>query len=355
MNGAADLSLRERLARSGADATAAITARPSRRAVRLVPLALVALAVVLLAPLAGPVPLSPARVFDGSIPPGENLDRNIFFTARVPRVLFGFIAGAALAMAGTVYQAVLRNDLAEPFTLGVAGAAAVGAVAAMALAPAALAGFAMPVASLGSCVLALAVIYGLARLSRTRPSPATILLAGISLNFLFGATILLIQYLSDPYQTLTLIRWLMGGLDAASYTIVVWGSVVLLAGAVALVLLAKAMNLLSVGDSAAHHLGVQVERTRLIALGSASALAALVVSFCGPIGFVGLIVPHILRRVVGADHRLLLPAALLGGGAFLVACDAIARTALSPAELPVGIVTAFLGAPFFLILLFRKA
>jgi iron complex transport system permease protein len=317
-------------------------------------LVLAALALVL-GPLVGSTELDLARAFSLGVAPGEvNVDAAVFWGARFPRAMFGFLAGGALAIAGATYQALLRNDLAEPFTLGVAGGASVGALLALNFLPLHIAFWVSPVLAFAVGGLAVAVIYGLTQMRGPRSAPATLILAGVTMNFLFGAAILLIQYISDPYQTMAIVRWLMGGLDIMSWRVCAAAAVLLVLAGGVLVAQARALNLLALGDMTAHHLGVSVERTRVIALLASSLLAAFVVAYAGPVGFVGLMVPHVLRRVVGADHRVLLPATVLAGGSFLVVCDAGARALLAPGELPVGILTAFLGAPFFLWLLFRK-
>lgn len=317
-------------------------------------LVLAALA-LLLGPLVGSTKLDLARAFGFGVAPDEvNIDAVVFWSARFPRAVFGFLAGGALAIAGATYQALLRNDLAEPFTLGVAGGASVGALLALNFLPLHIAFWVSPVLAFAVGGLAVAVIYGLTRMRGPRSAPATLILAGVTMNFLFGAAILLIQYISDPYQTMAIVRWLMGGLDIMSWRVCVAAAVLLVLAGGVLVAHARALNLLALGDMTAHHLGVSVERTRVVALAASSLLAAFVVAYAGPVGFVGLMVPHVLRRVVGADHRVLLPATVLAGGSFLVVCDAGARALLAPGELPVGILTAFLGAPFFLWLLFRK-
>jgi iron complex transport system permease protein len=319
----------------------------------------VCLAVVMLgAPLVGSTHLDWSVVFDWSqwsLPPNERpADLHVLMSARVPRILFGAVAGAALALAGCVYQAVLRNDLADPYTLGVSGGASVGALLIFQLAPVTLAATLAPVAAFATAAVGVAVILLLARSRGPRTSPATLILAGVTLNFLFGACILTIQYLGDPYQTTSILRWLMGGLDGVRAGAIGFVALMGVGGLVVLVSQARSLNLLSLGEASAHHLGVPVERTRVLTLTVASALAASVVAYAGPIGFIGLMVPHMVRRITGADHRVLLPAAAMGGAALLVACDTIARTVLSPAELPVGIITAFAGAPFFLWLLLRR-
>lgn len=317
----------------------------------------IALAAALVAaPMVGPTRLDIGRALGLTMPWGpDNLDAHVFFTTRLPRVLFALVAGGALALSGAVYQALLRNDLAEPYSLGVASGSALGALVAFHLiATPATAWLVFPLGAMVGAGAGVAIIYGLARLKGPLTTPATLLLAGVTLNFLFGSLILLVQYLSDPFDTVRLMRWLMGGLDVSSLGVVGMVAVGLVAATATLFVQARAINALAMGEQSAHHLGVPIERTRIVGMAVASALTALVVAFAGPVGFVGLIVPHFLRRLLGADARLVLPACVVGGGVFLAACDTVARTAMAPVELPVGIITAALGAPVFLAILLRS-
>jgi len=313
-------------------------------------------AAMVLAPLVGPADISLARVFDASIPAAENPDRVIFFDLRLPRILFGALAGAALAVAGAVFQALLRNDLATPYTLGVSGGASFGALAAMHLAGLGAVGVAVwtaPLAAFLGAAFAVAVILMLARRARVADRVTTLLLAGVTMNLIFAAGILVLQFRANPYEAYQMIRWMMGGLDVAGLGTPAGLAAPLAALFLALAAHARALNAMTLGDAAAVHLGFDAGRVRLACLASASAATALVVAFSGPVGFVGLIAPHAVRRFTGPDHRRLLPAAALAGAAFLVACDAVARLVGGPAEFPVGIVTAALGGPFFLWILFR--
>lgn len=317
-------------------------------------------AALLLTPCIGPTPISITRALDRSIPLDANTDAVIFFGTRLPRVLFAALVGAALAVGGAVYQALLRNDLATPYTLGVSGGASFGALLALRVAPSLFAAGGLParlwvpVMALGGAALAMALVVGLAGRSRRSDRTNTLLLSGVTLNLLFASGILIVQYLSDPHQAYAMLRWMMGGLDVSSLALSGWLALPVVAAIGVLWGQSHALNVLSIGDRTAHHLGIDAERTRLVGLGAASLLAALVVAYAGPIGFVGLIVPHALRRLVGPDHRLLLPAVALGGATFLLLCDTLARTLAAPLELPVGIITAALGGPFFLWVLFRR-
>ena len=318
-----------------------------------------ALAVVtcLLAPLVGSTPISFSRVFDRSIPFTENVDAQIFFVARMPRVLAGAVVGAALASAGVVLQALLRNPLATPFTLGVSGGAALGAILAISFGAAITFGpfSAVPLASLVGAILSASIVYGLATKPGRAMSTSVLLLAGVTLNSFFSALILFVQYMSDFTETFRTVRWLMGDLDIGSF-IPVFGALPLLLAAFAVfAMLPSSLNLLSVGSEQAATRGVDVARVQRLAFISSALATSAAVSLAGPIGFVGIVVPHLVRLMVGVDHRIVLPASALFGAAFLVACDLVARTVLAPVEVPVGVVTAMLGGPFFLWLLVRKS
>ena len=284
---------------------------------------------------------------------GESTESLILFSTRLPRIAFAFVAGAGLAVAGCVYQGVLRNDLAEPYSLGVAGGAAFGALCALHLAGGVM-GISVPVGAFVGSLLSVGCILGLARLRSAQPTPATLLLAGVSLNFLFGGGIMLVQYLNDPFQSVLLMRWLMGGLYVYDWTVVMTSGAILLGTLVICLILSRSLDVLSLGTQTAFHLGVSVMRTQILLLGAVSLLVAFLVSQSGPVGFVGLVVPHALRRLISPRHVFLIPACAVGGGGFLVLCDTIARTVLSPTELPVGILTAFIGVPFFLLILVRS-
>jgi iron complex transport system permease protein len=317
-----------------------------------------ALAIItcLAAPLVGPTTVDLSRVFDTSLPFAENTDAQIFFVARLPRVLAGGLVGASLAASGVVLQALLRNPLATPFTLGVSAGAALGAMLALTFGlSSGVAGFsAVPIASFAGALGAVAIVYGLARAKHRGLSTNVLLLAGVTLNSFFSALILFVQFLSDFSQTFRTVRWLMGDLDVSSYAPVLAAVPPIALSFAAFAMLPRKMNLLSISDESAASRGVDVHRTQRLAFLSASLATGAAVSLGGPVGFIGIVVPHLVRLLVGADHRVVLPASALGGAAFLVACDTVSRTALSPLEIPVGVVTAIIGGPFFLWLLVRK-
>jgi iron complex transport system permease protein len=295
-------------------------------------------------------------VFDTSTPFSENVDAQIFFVARLPRTVAGALVGASLASAGVVLQALLRNPLASPFTLGVSAGASLGAILVLTFSTSAsIAGLpATPVASFAGSLGAVAIVYALATARHRGLSTDVLLLAGVTLNAFFSALILFVQFFADFSETFRTVRWLMGDLDVAGYGPVVGALPMLVVGFAAFARLPRALNLLTLGADSAATRGVDVVSAQRMAFFSASVMTGAAVSLGGPVGFVGIVVPHLVRLLVGADHRLVLPASALFGAAFLVACDVVARTVLSPLELPVGIVTAMIGGPFFLWLLIRK-
>lgn len=317
---------------------------------------LLALVTLVLAPLVGSTHISLARVFDRSIPFADNVDAQVFFVARLPRVLAAAMVGAALASAGVVFQAMLRNPLATPFTLGVSAGSSLGAMLAILFGASATLGplSPVPLASLAGATVAAAIVYWLA----TRPgrpiSTSVLLLAGVTLNSFFSALILFAQFLADYAQVYRAARWLMGDLDVGGFAPLAGALPLIAIAFVLFALLPSSLNLLSLGTDAAATRGVDVARTQRLAFLSASLATSAAVSLAGPIGFVGIVVPHLVRLLVGVDHRIVLPASALFGASFLIGCDLVARTVLAPVEMPVGVITAMIGGPFFLWLLVRK-
>ena len=312
---------------------------------------------MLVAPLFGGVRLDVGTVTREIFSGAHGTDAKILLQYRVPRVLLALLAGGALALVGACFQVVLRNPLAEPFTLGVTGGAAVGAVLAMyvpglsiALGPFS----SVQLLAMAGAAGALGLVYRLAK----RPhgvSMNTILLAGVTVSILSGGVILFIRSLSDPYTLIAADRWLMGGLVATRYSDVGALLPFLFVGATLLFLQARALNQFSLGEEMAAGHGVEVARVQKLTFVAGGLLTAAAVSLTGPIGFVGLIVPHAVRRLSGFDQRIVLPCSFLLGGAFLAASDAVARTLFAPLELPVGVITAIVGGPLFIrILLGRR-
>lgn len=289
------------------------------------------------------------------ITPGElrhapdSTSTRIFWQLRVPRVLLAYLVGASLAVGGAVFQALFRNVLATPFTLGISSGAACGAALYIHFGAGALFfglggqvgwGFA---GALATVVL----VYALAHATRLAESIA-LLLAGVVLNFFFSSVILFLQFLGNYDELFRMTRWLIGSLDVIGMRSVVLVLPFTIVSFVAALGLARALDLVSTGEQLAQTRGVNVKRMQLLLYLAVSASVAAVVSVCGVVSFVGIMVPCVCRMVLGPRHGLLIPAAFMGGGIFLTLCDLVARTLAAPVELPVGIITAMLGGPFFL-------
>jgi iron complex transport system permease protein len=282
-------------------------------------------------------------------------DGIIFFQIRLPRILLAILTGASLSLAGVVFQALLRNPLATPYTLGVSSGGALGALLMIKTGLSfSLLGFSSIQASafLGS-ILTILLVYFLSRRVGGL-SIHVMILAGVTISYFFAALNLILHYLSDFTETSQMIRWMMGGLDVIGYSVLLRSLPLLLLGFVGLWLMSRTFNILSTSEETALSKGVNVARVQKISFVLASLITGTVVALSGPIGFVGLIVPHLLRILGGPDHRYLIASSIFFGGGFLVLADTVARTALSPIDLPVGILTALLGGPFFLWLLFKQ-
>ncbi|NLZ94135.1 MAG: iron chelate uptake ABC transporter family permease subunit [Firmicutes bacterium] len=280
--------------------------------------------------------------------------QSIIWNLRFPRVLLGLLIGASLALAGVSFQGLLRNPLADPFTIGVSSGAAVGATVAILLRQVYQFNFPqmVPLFAFVGAFLAMFFVYNLAKIGGQVPV-VTLLLAGVVVSSFLSAVIsLLMVFAGENMQGIFF--WLSGGLIMRSWTEIWFVLPYLLIGSVILYTYARDLNVLLMGEEAALTLGVNVERTKKILLVTASLVTAAAVSVSGMIGFVGLIIPHAVRIVTGPDHRTLLPASALVGASFLIWADVVARTVMAPKEIPVGIITAFVGAPFFIYLLRKK-
>lgn len=323
----------------------------------------VALAFTVAATLAatciGPVPLSPAEVLAvvarraaglGALDP---LADQIVMTARLPRIGMALGAGAGLAVAGAVFQSLVRNPLADPYLLGLnSGASA--AVAFTVLVAGAASALVVSGAALAGAVLTIAIVLGLAGGATTR-GPARFVLAGLATGYALSAVTSLFVFLSDsPESARSVMFWLLGSLATVQPTVLglVAGAVVI--GVAWLVVRAGALDALASGDDSAATVGIDPERARFALLAGTSAMVGVVVSGVGGVGFIGLVVPHLARGLVGTRHRLLLPLSAVLGAGLLVIADTAARTALAPQEIPVGVVTGVIGAPFLVALLFRR-
>ncbi len=288
--------------------------------------------------------MSPAAIWS------DDGDSTIYWRVRLPRTLAALLCGAALAGAGCAFQAVLRNPLAEPFTLGVSSGASLAAVLAIRLGlGSALGGAGVSAAAVLGAIAAVVIVWRLARVGDALP-PATLILAGVTVSMFCSAASLAVQYSSDFADVSRMLRWMMGGLEWTTYATVARAAPAIAVGALTLIVLGRALNAMAAGPEAAASVGVDAGRTQTLAFGAASLLVGASIGVAGPVGFVGLIVPHALRAVVGPDHRALLPASMLIGAALVAVCDTLARML---GQWPVGIITALLGGPFFMLLLVR--
>ncbi len=296
-----------------------------------------------------------ATAFMGEpLPSGEH-GEYVLHKLRLPRATFSFLAGSALGVSGMAFQALFRNALATPFTLGVATGAHLGAAIAIRLGVglSVLGGSAVSSCAFAGALGAIVLIKALAW-SRRRSGSANLLLTGIALNYFFTSLILFLQYTSSLQDRVSMLHWLMGDLNVVGFRKVWFVLPCTIVGVSILGCLSKELNLLSIDDELAVSRGVNTRRSERIILLTSALLVGAVVAVAGPIAFVGLITPHIMRLVVGPDHRHLAPATALFGGAFLCICDLVARSFSAHDVMPVNIVTAFLGGAFFLFLLLRR-
>jgi iron complex transport system permease protein len=317
--------------------------------VQLFLLFVAACVVLAVAPFIGMDFISPSQLFK------NDLQTTIFFTLRVPRVLAAFIAGSGLALCGMVFQAMFRNPLADPFTLGISSGASCGAAMTILMG---LHGaiFGLSFISIGAffgAALSMLFVYGLSSLQRTT-SNLTMLLSGIAISFLFSSILMFMQYISSLRDSFHIVRWLMGGIEVFGYQQIISMLPFVLAGMIIVLIKLPELDHLLVGDDLAKSRGVRVGVTKNLLLLAATLIVGSIVAVCGPIGFVGLMTPHICRMLFKTRHTVLGPASFLSGGIFLVLCDTAARVVIAPAEMPVGVITALLGGPFFLWLLFMK-
>jgi iron complex transport system permease protein len=325
--------------------TQAHVVTPRRLAIVLISGLAAVLLCVLICPLIGPSTLSLRRAFTGQWP-----DNQMFFGVRLPRVLLSLLCGGALSIAGCLFQSLLRDALATPYTLGVSSGASLGAVIAICFGLHTVAG--LPgiwgAAMLGAAITLLIVLAVASEGSRM--SSFTLLLGGVMINGVVTSLIMLLHNLASVRESFAIVHWLMGNIDPPEPSTLVALAVAVLPTSVGICLMARRWNLMAVGEEWAATRGVSPARLLLIGYIAGSFLAAAVTAVTGPIGFVGLVVPHALRLKLGSDHRLLMPASFLFGAAFLAICDTVARTVFS-VELPVSVLTALVGGPSFIALL----
>ena len=335
---------------------------------RLARLLVVALAVIAIATFVGSImtgaaDASLANVWRWLIGEADQAlsirDRIIILDIRLPRAVLGMLVGASLAVSGVVMQGLFRNPLADPGLVGVSSGASLGAVLLIVLGTAtfgplfALFGFyALPVAAFFGGLVTTLLLYRIATRGG-QTSIATLLLAGIALGALTGAVTGVLVFMADDKQLRDLTFWGLGSLAGANWTKILASAPIILLSLAVTPFLARGLNAITLGEAAAFHMGIPVQRLKNVAIVSVAAATGASVAVSGGIGFVGIVVPHLLRLVIGPDHRYLLPASALLGGTLLILADMIARTIVTPAELPIGIVTAFIGAPFFLWILLR--
>jgi len=321
---------------------------------RLLLLALVAVVALAASVRFGAVSLSFVEIVEAARGNGDPSSVAIVQQLRLPRAILASLVGAALGASGATFQALLRNPLAEPYILGVSGGSAVGAVLAITLGWGAANSWGIPAAAfvgaLGAILLLLRIASSVGRPLDTR----VLLLAGVVTGSFFNACILLALTLTDAESFRSAIFWMMGSFSGSSWSGAAIFAAYLVPAMLVLIALARPLNLMAIGEETATHLGTSVETVKLTAYATASLLTAAAVAAAGVIGFVGLVIPHVIRLAWGTDYRFLIPASALLGAAFLTTADSIARVATAPTELPVGVVTAFIGVPFFIWLLRRR-
>lgn len=314
-------------------------------------LAAVWIVTVIIGISAGTYETSPLKSLFG----GDELTKTIILQIRVPRILMATIAGGTLALCGGALQALFRNPLASPFTLGISGGASFGALLAIRSGLAAgFLGFSM--VSVSAFIFALLTMIFVYSVSRVGGVVATgrLLLAGVVTNFLYSAMVLFVQFFSNFTESLQSMRWIMGSLDIVGYE-TVWKTLpFVVPGCLIILSITKDMNLFGLGDDVASSLGVNVRNMEKKIYFATSLASSAVIAVTGPIGFVGLIIPHILRMILGSDNRVIIPCSFLLGACFLTVADTVSRTVLSPVEIPAGIITASIGGLFFLWLMIKS-
>ncbi len=312
-----------------------------------------AIGIVIISPFIGIENISLSNILNFN---ETNVKTDIFWRIRIPRIIVAFIVGSTLAIGGMTFQAMFRNSLATPFTLGVSSGAAFGA--------ALYVRFGLLFSLLGiagqtifafiGAMLSIIIVYALSKIKKGF-SVGTMLLAGVAINFFFSSFILFIQYMSDFTHSFRIIRWLMGSFEVIGYSDIYNMLPFVITGIVIIIFLSTELNLLTLGDDIAISRGMNIAKIKNILFVASSLMVGGIISVVGPIGFVGMIIPHIARLIIGPDHRYLAILNIIFGGAFLVFCDTLSRILIAPAEIPVGVITALLGGPFFIWLLIRSS
>jgi len=336
-------------------AVALTSGSPGRRLARILVILIVVLcATAVVSLLVGSAPVSPAavvRVLSGRAEP-DSIERVVTLGLRLPRIAVAILAGGGLAVAGVGFQALTRNPLAEPAILGVSGGAAFGVVVAQifGLGLTVVQALGLTAFAFGGALVAAGGVYLIATAQRGFAVP-TLLLAGVIVGIFFSSAITVVISIVDFNRLGGVVHWLLGNLAPIPTGALAIFAALAAVGVWSIASQARELNVFALGEESARQLGVHTDRLKLSIFGGAALLTATVVAFSGPIGFVGLIVPHLLRGFVGRDNRVLVPTAFVGGGIFLLVADTIARTVVAPAELSVGVITSFFGAPFFIYLL----
>jgi iron complex transport system permease protein len=292
-------------------------------------------------------------IFTGTISLSSQ-EELILFSVRLPRIIFAGIVGASLSLGGVVFQALLRNPLADPYVLGISGGSALGAIAGIIIGASSFY-LGIPLLAFCGALATVFLVFVVAGGTRGPLLDNSLLLSGVVVNAFFSAAILFFLSIVNSMELHSITFWLMGDLSRASFKEILLAAICLFAGFLIIYAQARKLNLIVQGEETALHLGVNIERTKQLLLIVTSLITAVAVSMAGIIGFIGIMVPHMMRLVFGSDHRLLLPTAALFGASFLVIADTVARLVLAPAELPVGVITALCGAPYFIFLLKRKS
>ena len=277
----------------------------------------------------------------------------ILFSVRLPRIFFAGIVGASLSLGGLVFQAILRNPLADPYILGISGGSALGAIIGIVIGASSFY-LGIPLLAFMGALVTVFLVFVMAGGTRGPLLDNSLLLSGVVVNAFFSAAILFFLSIVNSMELHSITFWLMGDLSHASIKEICVAGACLLTGFVLLYAQARKLNLMVQGEDTAEHMGVNVERTKQWLLVVTSLIISVAVSLAGIIGFVGIMVPHLMRLIFGSDHRLILPVSALFGASFLIVADTIARIVFAPAELPVGVITALCGAPYFIFLLKRK-
>lgn len=311
----------------------------------------------------GPIALAPSTVLDVALhrllgigQGGDPLETTVVMDLRMPRVLFGALSGAALAVSGAALQSLFRNPLADPGIIGVSGGASTGAVAAIVALPpltGAAVSWVVPASAFAGGLIATMLIYALAR-PGAGEGTSRLLLVGIAIGAGFNAATGFFTFAADDDELQSVVFWQMGSLGSIDWAKVAIGAPVITAGIIVTMLLARRLDLLTLGDRQAQHLGLDVTATRRLVITTTALLTGASVAFAGTIGFIGLVVPHIVRLVFGPSHRAVVPMSALTGALLIVVADTLARSVAPPAEVPIGLFTALMGAPFFLMLILRS-